>query len=363
MTVHKKEGCSKMRPSIANNTPSKGMYQRYEYIPLDGFKFELIDIDLTPFWNSDFIDFKHQTKEGGELNKMEHEYNGVTLRIYPSGYATLQGSFHKFHNSGIHNHNQFDSDAFKRALKDFCNYFKVTPQQLKIIQLEYGFNIVPPIASTEIIQGLIEHKRQTFDYITMGGKAEYKQAVHDRYILKIYNKGKQYGLDFEVLRIEHKVRNWTNYRRKGIVTFADFLKCNKRLLLDEIIKSINEVILFDNTIQGIDKYHRYSNPNYWKDLRNKSRQTFGKKRKHLNELSKEDGSNLIEELQSQIIERMNTLQGVTNSNKKRTCILTGADITSQRKDSFLLSHTGLYELLEKNLNEYKRIESIFLSDR
>ena len=58
-----------MRPSIANNTPIKGTYQRYEYIPLDGFKFELINVDLEPFWNSDFIDFKHQTKEGGELKK------------------------------------------------------------------------------------------------------------------------------------------------------------------------------------------------------------------------------------------------------------------------------------------------------
>ena len=197
----------------------------------------------------------------------------------------------------------------------------------------------------------------------MGGKAEYKQAVHDRKILKIYNKGKQYNLDGELLRIEDKVTNWTEHRKKGIVTLADFLTSNKRIFLDQLLKSINDVVLFDNTIKGIDKYHKYSNPNYWKDLRNRSRQTFSKKRKHLNKLSKENGSNLIEELQNRIIERMNELQGVTNSNKKRNCPLTGIDISNQRNDSFLLSHTGLYELLESNFNEYKRIENIFLPDR
>jgi hypothetical protein len=336
--------------------------QRYDYIPLDGFKLQLFGVDLTPYREGKILDFEHKTKKGGELHYMEHEHNGVKFRIYESGLSYIYGSFHKYFNQGEHNHNDFDLNAFRDVLSDFCKYFKVTPDRLQIIHLEFGFNIVPPIPTKELLKGLIQHKGVDFEHVTMNGKGNYKQAVHNRYRLKIYDKGLQYGLRGELLRIEHKVTNWTKYRVSGEFTLHDFIQSDKGQFLNELLSSIDEVILYDNTIHGLEPYHKYSNPNFWRNTRETlSSKTFNKHRHRLNALSKTKGSNLIERIKENITNKFHELQGVTNSKSLRKCRLTGVDISTQREDSFLLSHSGLKNLIEQNPREFERIKRRFLN--
>jgi hypothetical protein len=68
------------------------------------------------------------------------------VMIYDTGLITLSGSLHKYWNSGAHNYNDFNSEAFYgfERLKEKFKY-----RQCILKCLEIGINIIPPIPTNQ----------------------------------------------------------------------------------------------------------------------------------------------------------------------------------------------------------------------
>jgi hypothetical protein len=186
----------------------------------------------------------------------------------------------------------------------------------------------------------------------------YNQFKHDKYIIKVYDKAKQNRLKEDLLRFEIKETNWSEYRLEyGIKTLADFNKSDKKIFVDKLLKKWEELIFYDPTIKSLDKWHKYSNVKFWRDVSKKQK---SKHLKRLNHLIKTQSQNIKGQISNIILEN---IEGMQNSdlNKKRTCKLTGIDISNQRLDSSLLSHTGLKLLRDNDLKQYNFIKKAFLS--
>ena len=365
--MKKKEGTCENVPLFANNTTGDSVNQRYEYIPLDFIKTQVIGLSKEHFTDNKKLLFTTQLKDRDEVRFEWCEIDNMKLKIYPSGYIEFSGSLHKYFNKGRHNYNDFDFKVFKLVLKRLYKEYRVKPENLRIIQLEYGFNLVPDDVKTDtILKGLLQHKTVSFDRFN-NRHGTYYQAEHTQYFLKVYNKAKQYKLPNECLRIEIKQKNWTNYRKDGINTLQDFIEVDKTRFVGYLIDRWDEVVFFDLTNSNLKKWDKYSNELFWRDLRrNKSNKTFSVHHKRLRELNRKHGNNTQSKLSKWVYSKLNELQGVTIFNisqNEKVCRVTGLNISMQRTDSFLLSHTGLFLLYNTNRIEFERLKSRFLSGR
>lgn len=335
------------------------MQQRYNYIPIDFIKCKVIGLDVDHFkQNMDLTEY--ESKKENKSKYLFYKKDNIIIKYYvDSGLILLSGSIHKYFNKGFHNHNQFTHQNYLDALKRLKNEFAVNPENLYIQTLEYGFNIQPPIKIKSILDNLLMHRQTEIETIVNKNRGYYKQLKHDKYIFKIYDKSKQYKLNDNLLRLEIKQTNWSENRLKhGLTTLADFNKIDKSMFFNNLLKKWNELIFYDPTMIGMSKWNKYSNINFWRNV--------GKqKSKHLKRL-RELNKTKSEDVQRQITDLIKkTYKGVQNSNlsKKRTCKLTGIDISNQQKNSFLLSHNGLKKLEKEDLQRFNHIKKIFLSDK
>lgn len=85
-----------------------------------------------------------------------------------------------------------------------------------------------------ILNNLIYHKGVKFKDVSRSG-GYIKQAEHKQYIFKIYDKGLQYTLPRETLRVELKFTRMEKLNKIGIHTLSDLKNC-------EIFESLKELL-------------------------------------------------------------------------------------------------------------------------
>lgn len=371
--LHKKRG--KLTPlSFANNTTtdqSCKLLQRYDYIPLDFIKARVIGLDKNYFLDNSNLIFTPQFEQG-TTDTVKYWYllhENIKIRVYETGAIFLSGSLHKYFNNGIHNYNDFGNTQFDEVVSRLNIEFGILPENLYLLCIEYGVNISPPIDTTQILNNCFEHKKVDFVEPIRNVKGTYKQVEHTNYILKVYDKGKQYDTPAPILRIEVKQTNWSEYRKQGFNTLKEFIKTDKLIFVRSLLDKWDKVVFYDPTNTDIDRWNKYNNVNFWRELRTKgvSNTTYSKHRNRLTELNKEHGENTQLKIYNSIVQKVNSLQGVTNSTFNKTtplrlCKLTRVNISMQRNDSFLLSHTGLWYLLRSDINTFQRIKQVYLSE-
>lgn len=349
-------------PNFADNTiQSNCITQIYDYIPIDFIKCKVIGLSLDHFkQNMNLIEY--ESKKENKSKYLYYSKDNIKIKYFvDSGLITLSGSLHKYFNDGLHNHNQFTYENYLNALERLKNEFAVSPENLYIQTLEYGVNLKPPIRTKKILDNLLMHRHTKAESPINNKRGYYKQFKHDKYIIKAYDKRKQFKLNSELMRFEIKVNNWSENRLKhGIKTLADFNKSDKTIFVNNLVDKWNEIIFYDPTINCLDKWDKYSNQNFWSDEKIKKQKY--KHVKRLNNLIQNQSENIKGQISNLILEN---IKGVQNSDfsKKRTCKLTGVDISQQKENSFLLSHTGLKHLRETNYQAFIRLKNILLSQR
>jgi hypothetical protein len=215
------------------------------------------------------------------------KYEGMEFYYFPSGRMTLHGSWHKYYCGG-RNYSDFSLAQFQCAVIKFCQTFKVSPDELKILQLEFGVNIVPPIAPQQVIDALVGNgKGKGFSEMrTTKGRSIGVNMYLTNYGLKIYDKGAQYGLAYPVLRIEKKYLNWCKYRSAfGIYTVAELVYPDAwHALCDDLLNSIGHLIIKEpsielNEMSMKEKYFlaQSADAKWWKTISPKKRLAAKKK--------------------------------------------------------------------------------------
>lgn len=229
------------------------------------------------------------SKKTGELeNKEEAKYRDMKFIIYDSGTILLEGSLHKYWNYGKHNFNDFTFKDLVEVINDLKNKFDLNIKSCILRNIEVGVNIIPPINTNKVLNGLLVHAKEKFKdmYIPYGNC---KQVVHERYKLKAYDKKiqyrKEYNIPNDLLRFEIHYSKMFDLKNIGVITLEDLINKDKvKYLGDKLLKAWNEILLFDKTIikKRINKYQRetklnqWENPYYWMEL-NKQRRNEQKK--------------------------------------------------------------------------------------
>jgi len=180
------------------------------------------------------------------------KYEGMEFYYFPSGRMTLHGSWHKYYCGGS-NHSDFSLAQFQCALIQFCRNLQVGPDELKILQLEFGVNVSPPIASQQVIDALVGNgKGNGFSEMrTNKGRSIGVNMYLTNYGLKIYDKGAQYRLTCPVLRIEKKYLNWCKYRSEfGIYTMANLIFPDAwAALCIDLMKTVGQLVIKEPSLQ------------------------------------------------------------------------------------------------------------------
>jgi hypothetical protein len=345
--------------------------KKLDYFPIDWIKAEVIGIPKDVFFKNPVLRFFKVIDKDGVLLFEQAEFKNLKIRISPneskSSGILFSGSLHKFGNGGLHNYNDFTCEAFTRSLNALYKIFGIKPNNLRLVQLEFGVNIAPPIETTRVLDHLFQFKTIDFANLIHNKRGYYKQIILNKYILKIYDKAKQFGLPYNLLRLEVKQTNWSEYRELGIEILADFIKHDKRIFLKKLMDHFASCVFYDPTVIDAHKWDKFRNAIYWSELRDSgNRVNFCRDFKRLKKINSEHGQNVQQTICDLIKSKVEELQSATNSDfsdEPRFCLVTGEEITMQRKDSFLLSHSGIQHLIKTDYKRFERLKTDFLQDR
>ena len=211
-------------------------------------------------------------------------------------------------------------------------------------------------------------------YIKNGIKV-YKQARHTEYIIKIYNKGKHYKLDQKLLRFEIKYTRMRVLNKKGIKTLFDLYNTDLSVFRDELLNEWQKVLFYDFTLQipplsktKLSNLISYNNVLFWQRILSKDKVEVYKY--HLKELKgyvNKYSLNIQKSISVQMSDKINNLFYPPNSHfiysVKRECKITQIDISFQKDNSTMLSHTGLYYLYENDRRLFDEVKNKYLSKK
>lgn len=221
--------------------------------------------------------FDIQTGEIMEYPKRGKDFNLDISLTKQSSY--IKGSLHKYHNiridKGDQNYDNFSYSDIKYEINDLLFKYELGDSNY-LTNLEFGLNIAVSkdpqliIDSNVLMNKCYPPNKDT----KFSGKGDYNEYQTDSYIIKVYNKSKQYKLDCYVLRLELKIIKKVYLNKLGVFTLEDLLNKDtlKRLYVDlkSKIEGLVIIDMFDNKIipiQHLNRLNEYMNPNYWKRLK------------------------------------------------------------------------------------------------
>lgn len=218
---------------------------------------------------------------GGEIAFETYKYKCFEIVKYRS-HIELSGSIHKYYNminsKGEQNHNDFSREDFCKALERLEIELGIPVAEFPLIQLEFGVNIRPDF----IVKDFLQENVLAYDYKPHSvGKDKghfgfIKEFETTQFWAKIYDKGSQYQLESQVLRVELKYKLSAYLRRLGIGSLNDLKNTSKwenlardffqRIEQDLLVVDSVEVSMLPNTRQR-EELILGMNPALWSQMK------------------------------------------------------------------------------------------------
>lgn len=237
----------------------------------------------------------------------------ISIRIFQSGRVWIQGSIHKFWNG--ENHSILTLAEAKKAFDYIMQTLEINSENCKILQLEYGLNMYLDFNPNEILKRIICYKYRPFDGLGNIDKIGKRCSLRE-YDVKIYNKGKQYNLSDNIIRIEKKIKDAKHLKKFGINTLADLNDLKAENLANDLIILFDEVLIDDlatnekgMTVRQKLAFAKYRNPNFWNGISRAERLNSKKRFKDI--LEKFGNENFLEKIKNQMrIELKNLMKPI-----------------------------------------------------
>lgn len=314
-------------------------------------------------------------------------------------YVDISFSAHYIFNNSLHNGNDFTPTQSIKTIKNFFELAGIQTKELenfKIINLEYGVNIIPVGNAEDYVNGtkffgkkrfIIPNKKWSSNKIT-------ETSLRKR--IKVYAKGLQnnfqdYDVDKNTIRVEVNSLKSNFINSLGIYSVFDLLNIEKyKNLFQSLLDQWDNVLLINPTLEN-----KYADEDFWNEIVNHSNRnkfTLEKKKYYKNISLK---NNLHHEIKCKIIDKLiffsqcaflphetpintekfispesNELQINGNNaheceESTKLCQVTGLNISMQETQSRYLSNTELelyyntnpeinYDLCMEYLTEEKR---------
>jgi hypothetical protein len=377
---------------------SKTTGEVYESILTAKYMFCTIEIKMTKDEKDPSIPIKQYVTFKGSIHKMWNELNGIKSPNYIND-KTYKGF----------NGNQFSIVNIFEVRRHLEYLFNCGSNQMVFHGLEFGVNTTPLFNPKLFIKGLLYHRNKEFQFTYYRNTA---LAEHQRWNFKIYSKSFQYEMNQHILRVELKIvkmkdincylddNGIENKDRVGIETFADVNENTLKKAKELLLKRFDEVMYYDYTINkkslsktDLKNIKNYSSQNYWiYDLQPHHRD---RPKKNLKSIIIKNSDNLQQQIRNNIIEKcvinnryfesskcvinnpLTILLSTTQKEPKKISILypkredtkntlckvTGFNISMQKSNSILLSHTGLKYYYETDKIRFEQIKRRYLPKR
>ncbi|WP_172914218.1 hypothetical protein [Capnocytophaga canis] len=221
----------------------------------------------------------------GEVVKEMYKYHNMRLKPYNGGFI-LKGSIHKLHNELIGNtrpewtakYNGFNGDRFtlsevENVIKHLCKLLDVQAGGCVLQNIEIGLNNVIPFSAFDFLQGIQAHRNNFTPTIKHG--RNYFEFGYSQYYLKLYNKGRQYGLYDEVVRVEVKVIKMQKLHNAEVPihTLADLSTDNLQKAFEVLTSEFEKVVNIDNSLRANEltekdliRLNELRNPAFWQNM-------------------------------------------------------------------------------------------------
>jgi hypothetical protein len=341
--------------------------------------------------DSILLDFHNKVNiSTGELGSYINAfYKGLEFKIFNETEKTqyrritVEGSLHKYWNNGAHNFNDYGINEIKEVLNDLEKCFTILPENCILKTLEIGLNLDPPYKSKTVLNQCLLHKTDRFKWVYTKDEGNYIQTKHQRHIIKIYDKkthykNKGFSIDNEILRFEIKYTKMKYLNDKGIYTLKDLLNFGLINFLPVLLKEWDNILICDKSIINETKYeYKYNSQNFWIDL---NYEAFKYHRNNLNKILSLHPENIknqmailiknkceflntktteINPLHIRLIRVVSTLEN--QDLNRRFCVVTKLNISMQKKDSNMLSHTGLKYYYKTDKKVFDEVKNKYLS--
>lgn len=235
-------------------------------------------------------------------------------------HLNIRGSLHKNHFKGK-NWQPLNFTNLQYQVRHICKSLFIQPESASISGLEFGVNIITPFNVKAFLDNnVIDFKGKRFDkYISDKRGLELGLFCRlSQYQIKLYDKGKQNNLDFNLMRFEKKCKKMQVLKKMGILHLADLLNkakvySLKPLLLrswkDVLINDIEESELLNFQIS--DEEDRLlsdgRNENYWGKIKENNLNSYNYKRRKYRELVQKFGLNYHNLINQKLVETWDSL--------------------------------------------------------
>ena len=258
----------------------------------------------------DFIGSYHCATAEAIPKKKAH-FRGLDFILYDSGLLKIQGSLHKYKNDGVHNYDDFSFSDLVEVLRDITSRFKLSLDNCVLQNFEAGVNVNLGNDPKSLLNRLLLHKNVSFKDVSRSN-GHIMQAEHSQYIVKVYDKGKQYRLPNHCMRFELKFTRMEKLNRIGIRTLANLANPAIFIDLKEMVLNVwDELLLFEiplsenylSNIERSKKQYQWRNKEYWLSLRKQERYRQRKKYEVFVQLhAANEHSNIFEKIENKFDE-------------------------------------------------------------
>jgi hypothetical protein len=196
------------------------------------------------------LTFKHTVSDDtGELGDWKEALHGpFKISIFTNGRTELRGSLHQYW-SRSHNGGEFPLWAVSQAIQQLATELQFDPAQAQLHGLEFGANVPMPAPARELLRRAVLHSTQTIGLRTWGGRGCLREATHQQYFFKAYDKEAQLVDTGHIppgplLRVELKARKMEFLRKAGIETLADLKNPVALQVMGEMLSAQLAKVLF-----------------------------------------------------------------------------------------------------------------------
>lgn len=267
---------------------------------VDGIKLKCIITDYDSWSKSHGLQFRYEfDKESGEIymtkskrtgsliTKSRSNFQGYSLELTEVTdqyfenkvcYLVVHGSLHKSYFKG-ENVQNFTKSQMLDEIENLTKALALDSNDISVCNIEIGINIPLPISPIKFLDAsLLSYKGKRFEKYAVdnSGKSIGYHCKLGQYSVKIYDKGLQYGLESNLMRIEAR---FIKMEVIGRIT-GDTLSTLKSLEKEDV-KSIilnlwdgvliNELSNAPDSIKDSEIYLQATNFHYMKSLQKSDR--------------------------------------------------------------------------------------------
>lgn len=231
----------------------------------------------------------------GEINEYPKRGNDLNINMnITQNQATILGSIHKYSNiiedKGNQNYNDFSFCQIQQVIRELTEKYHIE-NNTSITNLEFGFNLAVEKDPKLIIKNnvLMNNYKSPNRNLKFSGRGDYKEFQLTDYRIKVYNKSKQYGLNSQILRVEIKITRKRFLQKLDIYSLEDLMyNWTYVKLFEDFIDKLEGLMIvdeFDVDLIPENDYNRlikYTNPNYWISIKEKSPKVITRLKKDFN---------------------------------------------------------------------------------